>query len=158
MLTWTGSQGTQQYPCTVAASIRLTVRNERGTKMGELVCTGALLTCTFGAMPASFTASGMIVTAGTPVRTVADFAPMANIESFGMCMSPANPQVAAATSAALGVLTPQPCIPAIVAPWAPGSLKVQIGGVPALDSSSTCNCMWAGMITVSSPGQMSVTD
>ena len=101
--------------------------------MGLLVVTGGMLTCTMGAMPATFNATGITVEGGTPAGVVTDIS-MASIATFGMCMSPANPQVAAATSAAMGVLTPQPCLPVITSPWAPGSLKVQIGGVPALDS------------------------
>lgn len=124
--------------------------------MGLLVVTGGTLTCTMGAMPATFAATGVTVQGGTPAGVVTDIS-MASIPTFGMCISPANPQVAAATSAALGVLTPQPCIPVIASPWAPGSLKVTINEVPALDSASTCMCTWAGTITVSSPGQESVT-
>jgi hypothetical protein len=71
-----------------------------------------------------------------------------------MCTAPANPQVIAATSAALGVFTPQPCIPATIAPWTPGNPKVLVGGNPVLTDSSKCICMWAGQITISSAGQM----
>jgi hypothetical protein len=87
-----------------------------------------------------------------------DFAPMANIASFGMCMSPANPQVAAATAAALGVLTPQPCIPAVVSPWTPGSPVLTVNGQPALDSTCMNTCMWAGMISITFPGQVFCSD
>jgi hypothetical protein len=69
-------------------------------------------------------------------------------------MSLANPTVAAATSAALGVLTPMPCIPATMTPWTPGSPTVQIGMFPALDNPSTCMCNWAGVITIVDPGQI----
>ena len=62
-----------------------------------------------------------------PVATIMDNKPMANVPPFGMCTTPSNPQVAAATSAALGVLTPQPCMPVIAAPWAPGSATVMVG-------------------------------
>jgi hypothetical protein len=72
-----------------------------------------------------------------------------------MCTTPTNPQVAAATTAALGVLTPQPCIPATTTPWVPGALTVQIGNQPALDNASKCMCMWMGVITVTSPGEVS---
>jgi hypothetical protein len=82
---------------------------------------------------------------------------MVNIAPFGMCTTPSNPQVAAATSAALGVLTPQPCIPVITAPWTPGSPKVSAGGVPALTSTSTCLCAWGGSITIVAAGQAKVT-
>ncbi len=37
--------------------------------------------------------------------------PFVSIMPFAMCTSPANPTVAAATAAAMGVLTPMPCIP-----------------------------------------------
>jgi hypothetical protein len=82
-----------------------------------------------------------------------DYVPMMNIMPFGMCTSPANPQVAAATAAALGVLTPQPCIPATSSPWTPGSPQVMLANQPALNDTSTCMCMWAGVITITNPGQ-----
>ena len=61
---------------------------------------------------------------------------------------------AAATAAALGVLTPQPCIPATASPWTPGSPTVLIADIPALNNISTCMCMWAGIVTIADPGQM----
>jgi hypothetical protein len=68
-----------------------------------------------------------------------------------MCQSLANPQVAAATSAAMGTLTPQPCVPVIPAPWSPGASVVTLNGVPALTSDSKCQCTWAGTIEVVDP-------
>ena len=59
-----------------------------------------------------------------------DNKPFVNILPFGMCMSLANPMVAAATAAALGALTPMPCIPVTPAPWVPGSPTVLVGGMP----------------------------
>jgi hypothetical protein len=78
---------------------------------------------------------------------------MVNVMPFGMCLSPSNPQVAAATAAAMGVLTPQPCIPVTVSPWTPGAMTVEIANLIALDNFSICNCMWGGVITVTDPGQ-----
>jgi hypothetical protein len=75
-----------------------------------------------------------------------------NIAPFGMCQSLANPQVAAATSAAMGTLTPQPCVPATAGPWSPGSSIVTLNGVPALTADSKCMCTWAGTIEVVDPG------
>ena len=77
--------------------------------------------------------------------TIQDFAPNVNIMPFGMCTTLSNPQVAAATSAALGVLTPQPCIPVTTSPWSPGSATVQINGAPALTATSMCQCAWGGV-------------
>jgi hypothetical protein len=82
-----------------------------------------------------------------------DHIPMKNIMPFGMCQSPSNPQVAAATAAAMGVLTPMPCIPMTPAPWTPGAPTVMIKTAPALNDSSTLMCVWAGTITISSAGQ-----
>jgi hypothetical protein len=75
-----------------------------------------------------------------------------------MCTSLSNPEVAAATAAALGVLTPMPCVPNTVSPWAPGSPLVTYDGNPALDDSCICNCAWGGEISISSAGQAAVTD
>jgi hypothetical protein len=53
----------------------------------------------------------------------------------------------------LGVLTPMPCIPATSSPWVPGAPTVTIGGLPALDNTSKCICDWAGVISITMPGQ-----
>ena len=91
-----------------------------------------------------------------PAATIMDNVPMKNIMPFGMCSSPANPAVASATAAALGVLTPQPCVPATVAPWTPGSPTVLIGSIPALNDYSVLMCNWGGVITITNPGQTTV--
>ena len=124
--------------------------------MGVQVVASAQLMCTFGAAPAVLAAVPMgrpVQAGGQLAATVQDFKPNVNIPPFAMCMSPSNPQVAAATAAALGVLTPQPCIPVTMSPWSPGSPTVQLNGQPALTNSSTCQCAWGGVITVASPGQ-----
>jgi hypothetical protein len=128
--------------------------------MPELVVNGAQVSCTFGVAPSALTVvpSGTLLQAGGQLLArIVDMAPMVNIAPFGMCTTPSNPQVAAATSAAGGVLTPQPCIPVIPAPWAPGSPKVSVGGVPALTSTSTCTCAWGGAIAIVAAGQVKVT-
>ena len=111
--------------------------------------------CSFGVAPASLIVLPVNKTmAGTPAANIMDHKPMVNIPTFGMCSSLANPTVAAATTAALGVLTPMPCIPNTVAPWVPGSPTVMIGNMPALNDTSKCNCLWAGIIEFSTPGQV----
>jgi uncharacterized Zn-binding protein involved in type VI secretion len=90
---------------------------------------------------------------GAPAANIMDFIPMTNIMTFGMCMSIANPTVASATAAALGVLTPMPCIPVTTSPWAPGSATVMIGGMPALNNTSMCMCNWGGQISITFAGQ-----
>jgi hypothetical protein len=124
--------------------------------MPNLVCTGATLQCSMGTTPATFAASGTEVLAGAPAGVVTDVG-AESVPTFGMCQSLANPQVAAATSAANGALTPQPCQPLIAGPWTPGSSAVALAGVPALDDSSQCACTWGGSITVTAAGQASVT-
>ena len=126
--------------------------------MPRLVTNGANLTCTFGLTPSTLVvAPGNMVTAsGQPAATIMDHIPMANIMPFGMCNTPSNPQVAAATSAAMGVLTPQPCIPVTSAPWTPGSVNVMVKNFPAVDSTCTCMCTWGGVISITNPGQVVV--
>lgn len=117
-----------------------------------------MILCSFGATPAMFSALAPQTLAGpTPAGTVMDFVPFANVGPFALCSSLANPAVATATSAALGVLTPMPCTPVIVGPWKPGSPTVLVQGKPALTNVSTCQCAYGGVITVSAPGQATVT-
>lgn len=121
--------------------------------MAQQVTGGALLQCSFGLAPAILTVlpAKRVTAEGPPAATIEDHAPLVNIGSFGMCMSLANPAVASATAAALGVLTPMPCVPATVSPWAPGAATALIGGVPALDNLSRCMCMWAGVVVIVNP-------
>ena len=123
--------------------------------MPKQVVNGAQLMCTMGTGPAPLTVlpTNFVDTDNQPSATIQDHIPMVNIMPFGMCLSPANPQVAAATAAALGVLTPQPCIPNTVTPWTPGALQTLIQNIPALTDASICNCLWAGIISVSFAGQ-----
>lgn len=123
--------------------------------MGSQVVTGATLQCSMGTTPSTFAASGTIVSATAPAGVITDIGAQ-NVPPFGLCQSPANPQVATATAAAFGVLTPQPCQP-VLTPWTPGAAQVSVGGVPALDDASQCTCAWAGMITVTDAGQTSTT-
>jgi len=126
--------------------------------MGLQVCNGAMLQCSFGAAPSSMVVlpANQVMACNQPAANIMDNKPMLNIMPFGICSSLANPQVAAATAAALGVLTPQPCIPNTVAPWAPGAPTVLIANMPALNDSSKLMCMWAGVIQVVNPGQFTV--
>jgi len=113
------------------------------------VTTGAMLQCSFGAAPSTL----QVLPTG---RVMAGDMPIVNIPPFGMCSSIANPTVAAATAAALGVLTPMPCVPATPAPWLPGVPTVMSGGMPVLDNTCKLMCLWAGVIQIVSPGQTTV--
>ena len=71
--------------------------------MPDLVVNGAQMTCTFGVAPSTLTVvpSGPILQAGGQLLArIVDMVPMMNVAPFGMCTTPSNPQVAAATSAA----------------------------------------------------------
>jgi hypothetical protein len=127
--------------------------------MALQVSNGALMQCSFGVAPSSLIVipKGPPVMAGGPLAaTIMDHIPLANIPPFGVCTSLANPAVASATAAAFGVLTPMPCIPVVPAPWTPGSPTVLINNFPALNNTSKCMCTWAGVISITSPGQFTV--
>jgi uncharacterized Zn-binding protein involved in type VI secretion len=109
-------------------------------------------------VPLAVTPKGTPVNAGTLVATIEDFVPLTNIPSFGMCTSPANPAVAAATAAKMGAFTPAPCTPAVTTPWTPGSSTVNVNGVPALHQGCQASCAWGGLITIASPGNAGTVD
>lgn len=122
------------------------------------VCMGAMMQCTFGMAPSSLVVlpTNRVMTNEMPDANIMDHIPLVNIMPFGMCMSLANPTVAAATTAALGVLTPMPCIPNTPAPWIAGAPTVLLGNFPTLDNVSQLMCIWAGVITFTNPGEMTV--
>ncbi len=117
--------------------------------MSIQVCSGATLQCSFGTAPSTFAASGADVSATAAAGVVTDISP-SNVPPFALCTSAANPAVASASG------TPQPCVP-VLTPWTPGAGRVTIGGTPALDDSSQCQCAWGGVVTVASPEQSAVS-
>jgi hypothetical protein len=113
--------------------------------------------CSFGAAPSSLVVLPVNrVLTQTPDANIMDHIPIANVAPFGVCSSLANPTVAAATTAALGVLTPMPCVPVLPAPWIAGAPTVLIANMPALDNQSKLMCAWGGVIQFVTPGQGTV--
>lgn len=123
--------------------------------MAMQVCMGAMMQCSQGVAPSTLVPTPkMVMTSNMVAANILDHIPIVNIPPFGMCRSPANPMVAAATAAAMGVLTPVPCIPATPAPWMPGAPTVLLCGAPALNDSSKLMCIWAGTISINMAGQV----
>ena len=123
--------------------------------MGKQVVNLAMTKCSMGMAPGTLMVAplNMVMCGNQPAANIMDFIPMVNIMPFGMCQSPANPVVISATAAAMGVLTPMPCIPVTTAPWAPGSPTVILANFPALNDTSKCMCTWTGVIEITNPGQ-----
>jgi hypothetical protein len=119
---------------------------------------GAMMQCTFGMAPSSLVVlpTNKVMTNMVPDANIMDHIPLTNIMPFGMCQSLANPTVAAATTAALGVLTPMPCIPNTPAPWIAGAPTVLLGNFPTLDNVSQLMCIWGGVITFTDAGEETV--
>ena len=112
--------------------------------MANPAVTTALCTCSFGTLPAPLpvTSQMTVQTCNLLQATVMDN----KIPTFGICTSPSNPTVAAATAAALGVLTPMPCVPVTPAPWVPGVPTVQVCGKLMLNNTSKLMCAYGGVI------------
>ena len=110
--------------------------------------------CSFGVSPCPLvvTPEIMCLAGNQPAATIMDFVPGKNLASFGMCNSLANPATASATSAAMGVLTPTPCVPVTAAPWVPGVPTVLVSNKPALNISSKLMCSYGGVIMIITPG------
>ena len=109
--------------------------------MGIAVVSGASCVCTMGTAPGQITPTNQptVRIGGKPAASIAD----------------ADPAVAAATAAAMGVLTPQPCVPAPAGGWiCPG--KVRVGGKPILTSDGKLTCSYGGSISITNPGQVAV--
>ena len=127
--------------------------------MGVVVVSGANLTCSCGTTPAVLKVTGQrtILGLSKPVATIMDVTPGTNIPSFGMCSSMANPQVAAATAAAFGVLTPMPCTMMPSGTWQAANPAIMVGRKPILTQEATLLCgVGMGQISIVSPGQTSI--
>ncbi|HEY3536403.1 MAG: DUF4280 domain-containing protein [Trinickia sp.] len=124
--------------------------------MAQQVVAGAMMKCSFGLAPSVLNVlpEARVIVEGRPAASIMDSKPLINIPTFGMCNAPTNPEVIAATAAALGTPTPAPCVPATVAPWVPGAPNVLAGGFPALTNESVCMCTWLGAITIDLAGSL----
>lgn len=114
--------------------------------MANPVVMTATCTCPFGTAPCVVTVSSQqtVTMANQLAATIMDN----KLPTFGMCTSLANPAVASATASASGVLTPMPCVPLTIAPWAPGAPTVLVGGKPLLNNSSKLLCTYGGAIQI----------
>jgi len=127
--------------------------------MANQVVLGAAMTCSFGTAPSSLlvTSNQTVMSSKMPAATIMDFAPIANIPPFAMCTTVSNPTVASATAAALGVLTPMPCVPVTTGPWVPGATQTLVAKQPALTDACQCFCAWGGVIQITYAGQATET-
>ena len=117
---------------------------------GSCICTGAFPpgSCTFAS-----SSQTSCLAEGKPCLTIQDVSP-AVIPTFGMCFSPTNPAVQAATAAALGVPTPAPCTFAPVGTWSCGNSTIIAGGLPVLGMDGTLTCgVGQGQIKIVNAGQ-----
>lgn len=125
--------------------------------MKPLMVQGTLLKCSFGNVPTPMMVlPDKKVNSMRPVAVKSDHVPFLNILPFGMCSNPANPLVAAATAAALGVLTPMPCIPCTLQEWTNACAKVKVRGTEALNVDAKLSCLFGGSIQAAMPVQPTV--
>jgi hypothetical protein len=119
------------------------------------VVDGAVIRCSACSLPSTLRVPPINASWNTtPAATILDHVPGVNIMPFGPCMSLTNPAVAAATTAAAGVLTPQPCTPCTFTPWSPGVTSDTLRGAPILNDTSTLQCALGGVISVAQAGQV----
>lgn len=110
---------------------------------GNVVCNGAMCSCTQGAAPTPLTVTSqqILTIQNIPVATIQDAAPVGNIKPFGNCK--------VLTTAASG--TPTPCAPALAPAWTPGSTVQSVNNVPVLTKDSTLVCTVGGVISITNP-------
>lgn len=125
--------------------------------MKPLMIQGTLLQCNFGNAPVPLMVlPDKKVNSMLPVAVQSDHIPLLNILPFGMCSSPSNPLVIAATAAAMGVLTPMPCLPCTAEEWTGSCKKVKVKGGQALSMDAKLRCLFGGNIQAAAPLQPTV--
>lgn len=123
--------------------------------MGVAIVNGASCMCSFGTAPGTLTVTSQtkVLCGGQPQATIQD----TTLTPFGLCSSMANPAVASATAAALGVLTPQPCTCMPAGAWIPTKPTVLADGKPVLTNDAKLICsLGVGTISVTVPGQTKI--
>ena len=125
--------------------------------MGLIVVNGGTATCSEGTAPGTIKPMSQqkVKVDGMTVATITDFN-RASVSAFGLCRSLLNPKVSIATTAAMGVLQPQPCTIMPQGTWVSQKNTVMAGGSPVLTSDCQGMCCYGGYITISNPGQTKV--
>lgn len=123
------------------------------------VCSKAKIKCSCGDKISSLTVfpDRTIWLTGEPQANISDHVSMRNIAPFGKCHTTAYPATGSATAANHGRLTPMPCVPNTPFPWMNGKNDVLLKGQPALLKSSSCKCIYGGVITFTYDGQVDGT-
>lgn len=85
---------------------------------------------------------------------ISDHQSMVNIPPFGVCRSLKYPPTKSETDAHHGSLTPMPCKPGTMSIWQDGNDSYIIRHFPALLTSSYCRCIYGGVITIVTDGQI----
>ncbi|MBR1734288.1 MAG: DUF4280 domain-containing protein [Alphaproteobacteria bacterium] len=126
--------------------------------MGLGLCSTALAQCPFGVAPAplTFLPSPTVFGTAGPLGHIADCIPFVNITPFGVCSSLLNPATAALTAAALGILTPGPCIPTPAGTWIPAAPNILCDMGPMLNTEAMLICAYGGVIKPIMPAQFTV--
>lgn len=121
------------------------------------VCSTAKMKCSCGDKISTLTVfpDRTIWLTGQPQANISDHISMRNIAPFGKCHTTAYPPTGAATAAAHGKLTPMPCVPGTTICWKNGKNDVLLQNSPALLATSTCRCIYGGVISVVNDGQSS---
>ncbi|MEG2104791.1 MAG: DUF4280 domain-containing protein [Oscillospiraceae bacterium] len=120
--------------------------------MPQPVVSGATIACSNGTTPGQLMSQSAIKIGGAPALTTKDITPITNVSPCGNCTSLTFPATASATAAALGVLTPMPCIPAPLSIWTCSGTPL-VGGSPGLSTAGNLKCAYGGIISIVDSGQ-----
>ncbi len=97
--------------------------------MANQVCMTAPMQCTMGMAPSTLMPTPKtVMTSNQMAANIMDHIPIMNIPPFGMCLSLANPVVAAATAAALGDADADALRARDTRTWVPGAPTVLLCG------------------------------
>ncbi|OBY76392.1 hypothetical protein BBG47_27385 [Paenibacillus sp. KS1] len=118
--------------------------------MQPYVVAGATIKCNCGSSTSRLKVekSHGVYIRGKVQLNVNDYKPNANIESFGLCSSRANPDVQRAGG-------PVRCNPNVATSWIYGKKDMLVGKQPALLNISQNSCMYQGTIRIVDNGQLS---
>ncbi|WP_413773645.1 DUF4280 domain-containing protein [Paenibacillus campinasensis] len=126
-----------------------------GEAEASYVVAGAILSCSCGTQLTRLKLpySHGVYVKEKPQMNIDDYVPNVNIINFGNCTNQLNPAVQNGQFDTEGVQK-APCVPVITGPWINGKSDVLIEGSPALLSTCTNTCIYAGsLIVIEDDGQ-----